>query len=366
MLNLVEGQDLGGRPLAGAAACPQAVERCARGSPRDPACVVSLDAAGEAGNPALPAGPAVWRYTTEAIRNEHRPDYWRQAIAESLHVDVAVQPSSAAPFDIRMALLEWDRCRLLCMQGTAHTARRCGPGRADAVSLMLQLEGLCTIAAGRRCATLGPGDVLIVPPDWERFTVLSGRYSHVLVDVEGDLLHDLLPQWKSLTARPFPAAHPAAVAMVELARWMLRHGAALPVDARAGLGETMTALIPGLDEPAGRALADLSRPCAGPASRAQRQRVEAFIRDNLTDAQLSVGFIARELGLSVRYLHKLFAGGPGVMQWVLEQRLLACRQELSRRGTRPVASIAYGWGFASPSHFSRVFRQRFGVSPRQA
>jgi AraC-like DNA-binding protein len=51
------------------------------------------------------------------------------------------------------------------------------------------------------------------------------------------------------------------------------------------------------------------------------------------------------------------------MQWVLEQRLQASRSELAGRGTRPVAEVAWTWGFASPAHFSRTFRRRFGQPP---
>jgi AraC-like DNA-binding protein len=31
--------------------------------------------------------------------------------------------------------------------------------------------------------------------------------------------------------------------------------------------------------------------------------------------------------------------------------------------SRPVAAIAIRWGFASPAHFSRVFRRTYGIAP---
>jgi len=31
-----------------------------------------------------------------------------------------------------------------------------------------------------------------------------------------------------------------------------------------------------------------------------------------------------------------------------------------------ITDIALSWGFASPAHFSRVFRDRYGMSPSEA
>lgn len=307
-----------------------------------------------------------WLFDTDAIPVEDRPDYWRQAIAQALHVDVSVEPGAEAPFGIRMALQDWRSFRLMGVQGSAHRSLRRGPGRADELCLMLQFEGICEIGDRHTKVTLGPGDVAIMPPDFECVQAPRGSFRHVLIDLGLDLAQELLPQWQGLRAQPFPAGHPAAMALVGLTRWMLSHGSSLPEDAREGLANSLLALVPNLAQADGEATVTDAPQALPPLARAQRQRVEAFIRENLADAALDVGTIARELGLSVRYVHKLFAGGPGVMQWVQEQRLQACRDELARRGTRAVASIAYSWGFACPSHFSRAFRRRFGISPSQA
>ena len=88
------------------------------------------------------------------------------------------------------------------------------------------------------------------------------------------------------------------------------------------------------------------------------------ILEHLRDPELSVARVARDLTLSVRYVHKLFeAQGQQVMQWAQGQRLQACRRELASRRSRPVSDVAYAWGFASPSHFSRAFKRETGMSP---
>jgi AraC-like DNA-binding protein len=49
------------------------------------------------------------------------------------------------------------------------------------------------------------------------------------------------------------------------------------------------------------------------------------------------------------------------------QRLEACRRELGdpQQGHRSISDIAFGWGFNDAAHFSRAFRERFGLSPRE-
>lgn len=104
---------------------------------------------------------------------------------------------------------------------------------------------------------------------------------------------------------------------------------------------------------------------SAPAGNEMLARIQRHIEDNLMDPDLSPESIARAHHISVRYLHKLFqAGGTTVGAWTRQRRLDACRAELRAR-RRTVASVAHSWGFASPSHFSRLFRQTYGLSPSE-
>ncbi|MFI8219712.1 helix-turn-helix domain-containing protein [Streptomyces sp. NPDC085932] len=109
-------------------------------------------------------------------------------------------------------------------------------------------------------------------------------------------------------------------------------------------------------------------------SRAERaghemlSRIRAYIDRRLTEPDLSPGSIARAHHISVRYLHKLFQNdGTTVGRWVRQRRLDSCRRELSRDRSRgvTVAAVANHWGFSSPAHFSRTFRQAYGMTPSQ-
>ncbi|SHH41885.1 transcriptional regulator, AraC family [Streptomyces sp. 3214.6] len=109
-------------------------------------------------------------------------------------------------------------------------------------------------------------------------------------------------------------------------------------------------------------------PQASDTARGMLARVKAYILRNLADSELSPERIAVAHHISVRYLHNLFRSeGITVGRWIHRERLERCRGDLSRpSGTAPtVSAVAQRWGFVSASHFSRVFRTAYGMSPRE-
>ncbi|MEV6617958.1 helix-turn-helix domain-containing protein [Streptomyces sp. NPDC051051] len=97
-------------------------------------------------------------------------------------------------------------------------------------------------------------------------------------------------------------------------------------------------------------------------------RIMEYVELHLTEPELSPETLARAHHISVRYLHKLFQDeGTTVGRWILRRRLEECRRDLTRhgRGSRTIAAVAGRWGFTSATHFSRVFRTAYGMSPRE-
>lgn len=98
----------------------------------------------------------------------------------------------------------------------------------------------------------------------------------------------------------------------------------------------------------------------------QHGRALRYIETHLGDPELSPRTIAAALGVSLRYVHGLFEGGPSIGATMLASRLDRCRDALVDPAFRhkSVSEIAYQWGFNDAAHFSRTFKARFGVSPR--
>jgi len=75
--------------------------------------------------------------------------------------------------------------------------------------------------------------------------------------------------------------------------------------------------------------------------------------------------LCRELRVSRAHLYRAFASRGGVSQVIMLRRLEHAFAALRSPDTaaRSIGSIAYAAGFANESHFSRVFRAHYGMSP---
>jgi AraC-like DNA-binding protein len=88
----------------------------------------------------------------------------------------------------------------------------------------------------------------------------------------------------------------------------------------------------------------------------------------LSDPNLSIHQIAAEHRISPRYLQKLFeSAGESFSQFVKFRRLERCRLDLGSplHAQRSISEILYQWGFNDSASFSRAFRERYAMSPRE-
>jgi AraC-like DNA-binding protein len=95
---------------------------------------------------------------------------------------------------------------------------------------------------------------------------------------------------------------------------------------------------------------------------------EALIRRHLTSHHLSPELIARQLRCSRAHLYRAFAAqGETVAGYIRDLRLRRAYELLARDNIRreQIGDIAYRCGFEDPVHFTRLFRQRFGLTPRE-
>ncbi|WP_158817513.1 helix-turn-helix domain-containing protein [Methylocapsa sp. S129] len=97
-------------------------------------------------------------------------------------------------------------------------------------------------------------------------------------------------------------------------------------------------------------------------------RVKATVERSLRNPNATSATIAEELKLSQRYINQLLeAEGTSLSRYMWSRRLKSCAAQLRNpalRG-RSVSQIAMENGFNDLSHFSKAFRNRFGVPPRE-
>jgi len=99
-----------------------------------------------------------------------------------------------------------------------------------------------------------------------------------------------------------------------------------------------------------------------------RGRVIDYVRHRLRDPDLSIDAIADKFGCTKRHLHKTFSEESVTLsQFIWQERLERCREALvdPAHADRSVTEIAFLWGFNNSSHFSKIFKDRFGMPPGQ-
>ena len=96
-------------------------------------------------------------------------------------------------------------------------------------------------------------------------------------------------------------------------------------------------------------------------------RICQTIERQLDDPDLTPARVAQSEGISERYLQRLFEGtGDNFTRYIRERRLQRTSVDLANpsEAHHSVSEIAFRHGFNDAAHFSRAFRDRFGMSPR--
>ena len=95
--------------------------------------------------------------------------------------------------------------------------------------------------------------------------------------------------------------------------------------------------------------------------------IAQYVDAHLDDPELTTDRVARAHFISSRQLQYLMSEeGTTLSAYIRERRLERCRVDLKdpSRAGMAIIDIASGWGFSDPSHFSRLFRAAYGLTPR--
>lgn len=105
-----------------------------------------------------------------------------------------------------------------------------------------------------------------------------------------------------------------------------------------------------------------------PVNLPMRKSILAFIDDNLSNPLLGPNLIVENLRVSRSRLYRTFDTDGGIATIIRERRLDRAYRILAGEHGRHVSfkAIAYRCGFRDGTQFSRAFKVRFGMSPKDA
>lgn len=96
------------------------------------------------------------------------------------------------------------------------------------------------------------------------------------------------------------------------------------------------------------------------------EELTTYIVKNISEPNLSVDNISRQLGISRTQVYRKLATciTMPIAEYIRYIRL-EMAVELLKNPVVTIAEVAYLTGFSSPSHFSRTFNQMYGITPSQ-
>jgi AraC-like DNA-binding protein len=109
-------------------------------------------------------------------------------------------------------------------------------------------------------------------------------------------------------------------------------------------------------------------PARGEAAGARREQIGRHLRRHFADPDLSAADVAAAVGVSRRYLHRLYAeDGRSFREELIALRIEACLRALldANQAELTIAEIAYAAGYADISQFNRHFRRLKGTTPSE-
>src|SRR6267378_2323326 len=313
-----------------------------------------------------PHAPSADSFSTDDLPESGRVAMWREHFGR-LALRVEIEPTEEGRFEscVTSRILPGLHvlfCRLSAARIT-RTRELIADGNDDFV-LVVNRAGNISVAARGREVLLREGDALLSSSDevtvFERCSdgaslllrISRSILSSVDADVDGATMCVIPRQSEAL--KLLTSYTMALIGEHPLAAPPLQHLAVSHVSELVALtlGATRdaacTAMVQGL-----------------PAARLRAAK--SYVVENCGRRKLSIGVVAAHVGVTLRYLQKLFeADGKTFSEWLLYQRLMRVHRMLRRPqfAEQTVSAIAYDAGFGDLSYFNRCFRKLYGVTPR--
>jgi AraC-like DNA-binding protein len=304
--------------------------------------------------------------TTDDVAGRDRASYWTDLICD---VFVQLDCSDVAP-DFYGHIVDEPLGRVQISEVTStkqlvHRSRRqLTRSNEDCFLVSLQLEGRGCIRQDGRDAILAPGDFALYDSTRNYTLAFDDDFRQLVLKAPRPVLGERLDFPERCTATRIGGSSGMGRVASQFFRAVARE---TPTLLPHEIERVANTLIEVLSAALGHSFVD--QPLSASSHRAaQLLRIKMFLEDHLRDPELAPETVAVAHGISTRYLSKLFeTTGTSVARWIWERRLERIDRDLRdpALAAHSVSEIAFGWGFNNMSHFSRAFKTRFGVCPRE-
>ncbi|MDC3735067.1 helix-turn-helix domain-containing protein [Pseudomonas syringae pv. syringae] len=300
-------------------------------------------------------------FPAEPLRPEDRFDAWQEVVSSTYGL-VASQPLNEAPFDGRLNVRGQGSVTFTRIQSSPLHYRRLQQDReSDHFLLTLSLCPDALVVQNDRESRQGAGDIVLYDSAQPYACSYPEGDDQIVLTVPRKLLLQHIPSAERLVCRTLDGRSALGrVAAVVLTEAWNAEGLSDPLSERLN-ASLLDVLSTAFDSVFGDT--DIRRQSH---QMQQLQRIKQFLLNNLPDTGLTAENIALATHVSPRTLNRLFAQeGTTAIRWLWQQRLSACHDALLKRHVRRVSDAALNFGFTNLSHFSRAFKNAYGIPPQQ-
>jgi AraC-like DNA-binding protein len=313
--------------------------------------------------PASPEAMKAWRFSTSDYPRSERRDAWREVLTR-LRLPLG-EPPEHDPFRGEVScIISPLGMDFAVMSASPQAISGRNPNQPAAVWLAVLLKGGATFFDGETTVALQVGDIIYGPSGMNAALRLATPFRLLFISAPRVALDHRLIAPLSLKVGRLPGDS----GLGHVFSGLLRATADTLDDLTS---EQLRPVELALTEFLVANLADAGSPAAyggaGAARAAHLHRVCQTIETMLSDPELTVEKVATADGISTRSLQKLFASaGQNFSTYLRVRRLERCRLDLTSPmfASLSISEICFRWGFNGSAHFSRAFKDRYGVSPR--
>jgi AraC-like DNA-binding protein len=304
--------------------------------------------------------------STIAVAPRERFDYWHDVVCRNL-VDLDYRLIGEGQFDATFHAMPVSALQLCRIQASPHSAVRSSAGisrtRSASVVFNFVLSGSLIAEQDGRVARLKVGDGALCDADRPYKLVSSEAFEIASIRIPRQSVASRVGHLHRLSAYNFSERGELAPMVFAYLSRLVDRAPNLGGSAGLKVSQNFTELLIAM-------VAEFAESASLPLSEYRGlalMRVKDAVERNLRCTDLAPAAIAAELKLSPRYINQLLeAEGTSLSRYIWGRRLERAAEQLRDPGLRgrSVSQIAMDNGFNDLSHFSKAFRGRFDLSPR--
>lgn len=306
------------------------------------------------------------QFSTDSVPQQDRFDVWRDSM--SVLFEVAQNKSlRSQTFEAHLEAFMFDQimiARTRSKEASYHrTSQIIRADGIDMVMLQLFLKGDVEFRSGKNITQLGPGDIVIYDLNREARNY-NTEFENISVLFPRELIDEYVPSAALWHGKILPRNKPMTNLLKSHMLSLYQFGPTITHESCADLQRSLL----NLTRSAFQATAENIARSTDIIAATQLHEIKKYIHRKLSNPSLTPDSIASAFGLSRAHLYRVAEPLEGITNYIHNQRLKRCWQELQspEKHHLSITELGFKWGYNDPGTFTRNFKKIYGMLPKDA